>query len=231
MSTISGAISLYKRWKNWSATHGINSRAPIPFHVSLFLESRRISGPTAALGAFNNLKWLETQIGFACHTDHIDVRNEKRVDPRHIEAQAEPLELLVWVFLETNLAYKNDIVTSISLTWLGMAILCLRFAHWQRSLVTQLLAYQFEIFCTRGKARDSGRRRRPYHCRAPRYGITGIDIGAALVDLIDRIAGADKPHFLLFDVLPARASLANCTEFSLKKMSAARFIRIRLRNV
>ena len=49
-----------------------------------------------------------------------------------------PMQLKVWVFLDTTMSRGNDFVSALCLSWVMMIIFCLRFAHLQRSQVAEI---------------------------------------------------------------------------------------------
>ena len=78
---------------------------------------------------------------------------------------------------------------------------------------------------SRGKARDSGKRRRPFDVSGPRFGVTGIDYVEIMQGIIGRIYGKEvQSAFMLPDVVPPRAKLYECNGFAKRKMTAPRFL-------
>ena len=223
-STLSNALSAMTRWKSWAVQRRIPWRLPLPTHVALWLRSLRDRGPTAPHGAFAMLRWVEKHLGFSAHTDAPQVRAQGVVMASHREVQATPLPVRVWAFLESVAAGGNVFASAISLVWILLLVGVLRFAHVQRSRIVAMTDDMISGLASRGKKRVHGRRR-PLEWSAPRFGLTGVDIGARLQAYLTRAtAGQALPPFLLLDFLPARVQLSGVKSFAPTAMPMHRFV-------
>ena len=121
---------------------------------------------------------------------------------------------------------RNSAVSALALTWVTLTYAVLRFAHLQRSTILRVLDNAISGRASLGKRRTQGRRR-PFDWRAPRWGITGLDLGAAVHSFITRaFAGGLQAAFFLPDLLPKRCTLQTCTGFASRSMSIGRFARL-----
>ena len=144
------------------------------------------------------------------------VRDQAAVPQSHIETQATPLLLSVIVGLESLLSSQNDAVKALALTWLMLTFAVLCFAHLQRSTIIAARA-------SLGKRRTQ-RRRRPFEWRAPRKGITNVDLGVAVHAFLKRaFVNASPQSFFLPDFLPKRCGLESATGFAGRAMSIGQF--------
>ncbi|CAE7782976.1 HMCN1 [Symbiodinium pilosum] len=124
---------------------------------------------------------------------------------------AKPLSLAFIVGSEMLVSSKNAV---------------LRFAHVQRSKIIQVLDNAISAQASLGKRRAHGRQR-PFDWRAPRWGATGLDIGAAIHAFLRRaFKGKEQLGYFLPDLLPERCTLQSATGFASRPMSLGRFGRL-----
>jgi len=192
-------------------------------HVCLWLKDVSKGGPTAAKGVYNSAKWLQVRLGAKFHTDNNRVARCAVAAPGKALVQATPRTLKVWLFLEEAATSKDNFVRMLGLANLYLVLGVLRFRHIQRSRLILLADASIKCTAFLGKVKSSGIRR-PFDWMAPRYGIRGYDLGAALQKLLDAVC-ADQPHpdFLLFDFAPQRAALRDVQAFEPRAMSLPRF--------
>jgi hypothetical protein len=172
------------------------------------------------------LKWLEKKLGIDFHTSCDRVRGQSAVPQNHVESQATPLTLKMIIGLESLLSSRNHAVSGLALTWILLTFAVLRFAHLRRSVISRVLDNGIAATASLGKRRTQGRCR-PFEWRAPRWGATGCDIGAAVHEQLARSFGVSpQPRFFLPDILPSSCTLQNATGFSARSMSLGGFSRL-----
>ena len=224
VSSLTAALGVVTRWKSWAVQRKIPWRSPKASHVALWLRSLRVRGPTAAHGAFATMRWVEQHVGLKAHTSVAQVRAQGAVAPVHIERQAEPMPIRVWLYLEHCALSENAFVSAIALTWLFMLAGVIRYTHVQRSEITGLTSCMIKGIASRGKRRTQGKRR-PFEWSVPRFSLKGLDLGARLQAYIGGAsAGQPPPAFLLFDFLPARVGIRQVSSFAPRAMPMRRFI-------
>lgn len=225
-STLQGALRLVRRWRRHCEECKIEPWTPSGIHVALWLSSLKERGPTAPHGAFTTLQWLEKKLGINFHTSSDRVRGQSAVPQSHLETQAVPLSLKLILGLESLVGSRNHAVSALALTWLLLTFAVLRFAHLQRSVILRVLDNSIAAKASLGKRRTQGRRR-PFEWRAPRWGIAGGDLGAAVHEQLARsFGGQAQPGFFLPDFSPPRCHVHTATGFSAKPMSLGRFSRL-----
>ena len=226
ITTLQSALRVMRKWKRHCGDSGISPWQPSAVHVALWLRSLREHGPTAPQGAYNTLKWLERKVGMCFHCCLPLVRDQAAVPQSHIETQATPLLLSVILGLEWLLSSQNDAVKALALTWLMLTFAVLRFAHLQRSTILEVMEHGIAARASLGKRRTQGRRR-PFEWRAPRKGITNVDLGVAVHAFLKRaFVSASPQSFFLPDFLPKRCGLESATGFAGRAMSIGRFARL-----
>eukprot|EP00435_Cladocopium_sp_Y103_P072039 s1255_g39.t1 len=225
-TTLQAALRLMRRWRRHCEECEVEPWKSSSIHVAIWLRSLRERGPTAPHGAFSTLKWLEKKLGVDFHTSCDRVRGQSAVPQNHVESQATPLTLKMILGLESLLTSRNHAVSGLALAWILLTFAVLRFAHLQRSVISRVLDNGIAATASLGKRRTQGRRR-PFEWRAPRWGVTGCDIGAAVHEQLARSFGVSpQPGFFLPDILPSRCTLQNATGFSARPMSLGRFSRL-----
>ena len=133
------------------------------------------------------------------------------VPSSHVESQAKPLSLAFIVGLEKLVSSKKAV---------------LRFAHVQRSKIIQVLDNAIFAQASLGKRCAHGRQR-PFDWRAPRWGATGLDIGAAIHSFLRRaFKGKEQPGYFLPDLLPERCTLQSATGFASRPILLGRLGRL-----
>ena len=147
--------------------------------VEDFLESRT-GGPTAALNAYNKLKWLHNYLKAPlCMRD---VEKPSRVAAKgkvHVVQQAEVLEPALLELLEMQalrLHAERDWRAGPTAAAAMMALACVRFKHVQRSVPVARNDAWLEFHAYRGKTPQDGARP-AFKWFAPRFGISGTDVG------------------------------------------------------
>ena len=215
---------MLRRWVRFTASIGITPWQASALHVQLWLNSLKQRGPTAAFGAFRGLRQLELHLGIPLHTESAAVKRFAQVDSAHSENQAEPLWPRMCVDFEYMAASDNVFVSGIGLAWFLLYSGTLRFRHLQRSRITVIGSYYIEGTATRGKAMKKGKQA-PFKWRAPRYGITGLDLGSALAAYHNAATGGSGSarDFILFDVSPPRKPIRQASGFFDRAMTMGRF--------
>eukprot|EP00439_Symbiodinium_sp_Y106_P041843 s864_g5.t1 len=225
-STLQAALRVLRRWRAYCQETTVSPWTASAIHVALWLRSLRERGPTAPAGAYNALKWLEKKIGLQFHSSVSRVHDQAAVPSSHVETQATPLSLAFIIGLEQLVSSKNQAVSALALTWILLTVVVLRFAHLQRSVIVRVLDNAISGRASLGKRRTQGRRR-PFDWRAPRWGVTGLDIGSALHRmLLQAFPGGAQTGFLLPDFLPKRCTLQTATAFAGRDMPLGRFTRL-----
>ena len=226
LPTLQAALRLMRRWRRHCAESNIEPWKPSSIHVAIWLRSLQERGPTAPHGAYATLKWVEKKLGFDFHSSSDRVRGQSAVPQCHTESQAKPLTLSIILGLESLVGSQNHAVGALALTWLLLTYAVLRFAHLQRSVILRVLDNGIAAKASLGKRRSQGRRR-PFEWRAPRWGVTGCDLGSAVHQHLARNFGGEvQPGFFLSDFSPPRCTLQTATGFSTKSMSLGRFSRL-----
>ena len=224
--TLQSALRTLRRWRCYCREKDISAWRPPCIHVALWLRSLRERGPTAPNGAYCSLKWLEKKIGLRFFASSARVHDQAAVPASHLETQATPLLLIHLIGLERLVSSRNSAVSALALAWVMLTYAVLRFAHLQRSTILRVLDNAISGRASLGKRRTQGRRR-PFDWRAPRWGITGLDLGSAVHSFIARaFAGGLQAAFFLPDLLPKRCTLQTCTGFASRSMSIGRFARL-----
>ena len=84
------------------------------------------------------MRWVEQHVGLNAHTSVAQVRAQGAVALVHVERQAEPMPIRVWMYLEHFALSENAFVSAIALIWLFMLAGVIRYTHIQRSEITDL---------------------------------------------------------------------------------------------
>ena len=105
-----------------------------------------------------DLRWLETHLGFSFATASPAVRAFREPVAGHVVKQAVPLTLIQWVQLEMVAQSSEGPTQLLVSVWLVMLLGLVRFAHLQRSSVTEPGA-SFSGVASVGKIRVRGVRR------------------------------------------------------------------------
>ena len=196
-TTLSAALSALARWQDWQLRAG-HVGPPTALAVSLWLRSLQDASNTSARGAFTSLRWLETHLGFSFATASPTVRAFREPVAGHVVKQAVPLTLIQWVQLE-KVAQSSEGPTQLLVSvWLVMLLGLVRFAHLQRSSVTEPGA-SFSGVASVGKIRVRGVRR-PVEWVASCLGLSG-SLRACFHALFLHQGQDDRGAFLLPDLL------------------------------
>ena len=228
ISSLSRAVSTANRWTTWCLQSGVLPWKPTPLEVGLWLRSLRRRGPTAPRGALTVLRFLQLHLGAVFHAELDEVARHGVIEPGHEEKPATPMTISMWVQLEQVLAdtSSGDAVKMLCATWIFLLVGCVRFAHIQRSSLTQCSETGLEFFCNRGKARVRGVQA-PFRWSMPRHGITGIDLYQVWSSIVLKAFGElTQLTFILPDFSPSRVTLDKVRGLNAAAMPLWKFVRM-----
>ena len=227
-SCLSRAVSTANRWTRWCLQSGVQPWMPTPLEVGLWLRSLRRRGPTSPRGVLTVLRWLQLHLGAVFHAELDEVARHGVIEPGHEAMPATPMTISMWVKLEQILAdtSSGDAVKMLCATWIFLLVGCVRFAHIQRSSLTQCFETGLEFFCNRGKARVRGVQA-PFRWSMPRHGITGIDLYQVWSSIVLRVFGdLTQLTFILPDFAPSRVTLDKVRGLDAIAMPLWKFVRM-----
>ena len=163
VTTLAAAVGRWTSWETWADSNSAQVYNILAVHVRLYLKSLEDKGPTAAKGAYVQLRWLELNVGCFFHTELKDVKDQAAAQGDHIERQVAPMKLVWWIKLELLATGSNEFVKAVCLTWCIIITCVLRFAHVQRSHNTAITDRSYEMHCSANKTKALGKCRPSLH--------------------------------------------------------------------
>ena len=225
LGTLRSARSTLNRFKLFALDRESDWRCPAQATLAIFVKLGRAHGPTASKSRLSGLSWIARNFELPWRIDAELVKNQSKVSADHEEHQAVLLAPRVWHCLELASCSSNDVVHVVSMVWLLLILGCVRFAHAQRSCVSNWCEDFVEFLAAKGKSKDRGHRR-PFRWQAPLTAITGVDLSSALVRFLEVTRNGPTRPFLMPDTHPRTRKIASIVGFVNRPMAAAKFIAI-----
>ena len=223
---IAALTATLKRWKTFCAQQAWSPRNLTPANVAAFLRSVSFGGPTAASAVFQALRWLHLNLAAPFPVDHFMIKPFRFHSLGHTSRQAAELQPWKFFNLLRIAAELTGTPRILMLFVLQAAVSCIRFAHFQRSVLHKDHGFWLEFECSEGKSRRKGVRP-AYKWATPALKFGGVDLVAELRRFFQEELLPDTPF--LWPAIRLRSDdlwqLTEDTPFLLdRKLSGPRFL-------
>ena len=197
---VSAKVSAWNAWVQWCQGQcpEIDMHEPGVLDISRYLQWRGRTAPTAAMGAYRGLAWLQGHIGIKFHTDTdtiaaLNRRNNEVSGARPVKQAEVPTPSFytkcIHLIRESTTSTKRMSSTScnIIVMLLVICIGCVRLKHAQISWVKQVTARFIVFYCPKGKRKIRGLRI-PFEWAIPRKIAPDVDVWEYLAPVYDSLA-------------------------------------------
>ena len=206
-----------RRWRRWALGRTPWCR-PAAAQVAAFLQSLAESRPTAAVCVSRNLRWCAKVLRLELELDHPLVTPWTKNRSSAPTRQATPHAIKELAHLEHLSQSANRVLAYFASAAVVMILGTVRFAHAQRSSLSESTPSLLVFWCMKGKRRI-GAARPGFQWVVPRRGITGVDYTKAWME--GNPSGAT--NFAVRTYTPAKGDVTMATSLSDRPISYARY--------